>query len=67
MERITRFVDVLLPIAVPKPYTYRVPHALTEDVGVGQRVVVQFGKSKRYSGLIVTVHQTAPSEYQAKK
>lgn len=66
MERVTRFVDVLLPTAVPKAYTYRVPHELTNDVDVGLRVVVQFGKSKRYSGLIVTVHQTAPKEYQAK-
>lgn len=66
MERVTRFVDVLLAAAVPKAYTYRVPHELFDAVGVGQRVVVQFGKSKRYSGLIVTVHTNPPQEYQAK-
>jgi hypothetical protein len=47
------FAEVLLPIPVPGTFTYRVPYALNDQVRVGQRAVVQFGKSKILSGLIV--------------
>ncbi|MFT7612861.1 MAG: primosomal protein N' (replication factor Y) [Parvicellaceae bacterium] len=65
-KRITKFVDVILPVSVPNLYTYRVPHDLTDVVVPGQRVIVEFGKRKRYSALIRKVHETAPSAYQAK-
>ncbi len=64
--RITKFVDVILPVAVPNLYTYRVPHELTDLVLPGQRVVVEFGRRKRYSAIVRNVHETAPSAYQAK-
>ena len=65
-ERITKFVDVILPVSVPNLYTYRIPHELTELVEPGKRVIVEFGRRKRYSALIRNVHETAPSAYQAK-
>ena len=64
--RVTYFADVVLPLAVPNLYTYRIPMELNDQVIPGQRVVVQFGRNKRYSGLVRTVHETAPKEYQAK-
>ncbi len=60
------FVTVLLPLAVPKPYTYRVPTEMADDVVFGGRVEVQFGKSKVYSGLVVDIHNNAPKEYTPK-
>lgn len=65
-ERITLFVDVVLPLAVPNLYTYRVPVELNEVIAVGQRVVVQFGKNKLYTALVRTIHQNAPQHYTAK-
>ncbi len=65
MSRQTFFVDVLLPLAVPNYYTYRVPFELNEKVKPGLRVLVQFGKSKFYSALVVKIHETPPS-YTAK-
>ncbi|MBT6515966.1 MAG: primosomal protein N' [Crocinitomicaceae bacterium] len=62
----TQFVDVILPVAVPKLYTYRVPVELTGFVISGQRVIVEFGKRKRYSAIIRKVHGVAPMAYQAK-
>ena len=47
------FVAVLLPLAIEKPYTYAVPAHLAGRVAFGMRVEVQFGKSRRYSGIIV--------------
>ncbi len=60
------FVDVLLPLAIPKPYTYRVPTEYLQQVFVGGRVEVQFGKSRLYSGLVVRLHQQAPTMQDAK-
>ncbi|MCQ2302482.1 MAG: primosomal protein N' [Bacteroidales bacterium] len=60
-ERITLFAEVLLPIPVPGTFTYRVPFALNDLVRVGQRAVVQFGKTKIMSGLIVSLTEQVPS------
>lgn len=46
------FVDVLLPIAVPKPYTYQVPKELEESIVFGIRVEVPL-KNHVVSGIIV--------------
>lgn len=60
------YVTVILPLAIRKPYTYSVPEHLMQEVGFGKRVEVQFGKSKRYTALVMEVHQQAPEGYQAK-
>lgn len=63
---LTYFVDVILPLAVPKTYTYRVPRTMVDAIGVGHRVLVSFGGSKIYSALIAKIHNSAPEHYQAK-
>ncbi len=65
MIRQTLFVDVLLPLAVPNLYTYRVPFELNDKVKPGVRAMVQFGKSKFYSALIKNIHENPPA-YTAK-
>ncbi|MBO6026122.1 MAG: primosomal protein N', partial [Bacteroidales bacterium] len=59
-ERITLFAEVLLPIPVPGTFTYRVPYALNDAIRVGQRVVVQFGKTKIMSGLVISLTEKVP-------
>lgn len=66
MSRVTLFVDVIIPLSVPNLYTYRVPYELNNAVGIGKRVVVQFGKGKLYSALIRTIHEKPPKLYEAK-
>lgn len=65
-ERETLFVEVVLPLSLAKNYIYRVPFDLNDQVAVGKRVVVQFGKNKIYTALIKSISQTAPELYQAK-
>lgn len=60
------FVDVLLPFAIEKPFTYRVPEAIKEAVQPGKRVSIQFGRKKLYAGLIWQVHNDPPKAYAAK-
>ena len=66
MSRTTYFVDVILPLAVPNLYTYRVPFDWNDSIAIGQRVVVQFGKGKLYSALIRNIHENPPKQYAAK-
>ena len=59
-------MTVILPIAVPKPYTYFVPEQLLDEVQFGIRVEVQFGKSKLYAALVINIGLEAPEEYEPK-
>lgn len=63
--RVDLFADVILPLALPNLYTYRVPQAMNGMVHPGMRVVVQFGKNKLYSAIVRKVHEHAPA-YTAK-
>jgi primosomal protein N' (replication factor Y) len=66
VDAIQTYVQVVLPLAVPKPYTYAVPEEWISDVEFGKRVEVQFGKAKRYSGVIVSVINEPPEQYRPK-
>lgn len=60
------YADIILPLALPKrTYTYSVPESVATLIQPGVRVEVQFGRSKRYSGLVERVHHQAP-EYEVK-
>ncbi len=66
MDRITYFVDVLLPLPVPELFTYRVPYELNNSIQKWKRVVVQFGKKKIYTAVVVNIHQIPPKNYHTK-
>lgn len=59
-------MEVVLPLALNVEYTYRIPQELNEEVAIGKRVVVQFGKRKIYTGIISQVSEQGPKDYQAK-
>ena len=61
-----QFVDVLLPLPLPTTYTYSVPPECVGRVAVGCRVVVPLGKSKKYTALIMAVHDRAPEGYEVR-
>ena len=65
-ERVTLFADVILPLPLPRLYTYRVPYELNDNVVIGGRVIVQFGAKKTLSCIVAAVHENAPKDYQAK-
>ena len=65
-ERITYFVDVIVPVPIPKLFTYRAPHDMNEELSPGKRVVIQFGRKKVLTGVIKNIHQNPPKEYEAK-
>ncbi len=60
------FVDVILPLALEKPYTYYVPEAWASQARLGVRVEVQFGRQKVYTGLVMRVHDRHPEGQRIK-
>ena len=58
------YADVILPVPLEGMFTYAVPEGTT--VQVGMRVVVPFGRSKTYVGLVARLHQTRPEGYEVK-
>ncbi|MDH5382472.1 MAG: primosomal protein N', partial [Cyclobacteriaceae bacterium] len=66
VERSTYFADVILPLAVPKKYTYRIPGMDCEKIEKGFRVIVQFGKRKIFTGIVSKIHEVPPGGYEAK-
>jgi primosomal protein N' (replication factor Y) len=66
MERKTFFTDVIVPLGVPNKFTYRVPQELNDSIKIGQRVLVQFGKSKIYTAIVYSIHEQPPKGYEAK-
>ncbi|MBD3637156.1 MAG: primosomal protein N' [Crocinitomicaceae bacterium] len=65
-DRITYFVDVILPLSIPNTYTYRVPYELNDEIDIGKRVIVPFGKAKYYTAIVKDVHEEVPQNYQVK-
>jgi primosomal protein N' (replication factor Y) len=65
-ERITLFVDIILPISLSNEFTYRVPFEMNDTVHLFTRVIVPFGKGKFYTGIVTKIHQEVPTLYQAK-
>lgn len=65
-DRKTLFVEVVLPLSIAKTYTYRVPFELNDQIQIGRRVIVQFGRNKVYSAIIKSITMDAPQKYEAK-
>lgn len=54
------FVDIILPVPLEQTFTYHVPSEFLGRIAVGVRVVVPFGKTKQYSGIVTDVHEGQP-------
>jgi len=61
-----KFADVILPLALPKNYTYAVPDHMVDSLKVGSRVAVQLGRQKKYAGVVKAIHELAPPDYKTK-
>ena len=61
------FVEVILPLSLPKTFTYLVSEAEYDYIQKGMRVAVPFGKSKIYTALVIELHQNQPVLYDAKE
>ncbi|WP_233589181.1 replication restart helicase PriA [Gynurincola endophyticus] len=60
------FAEIIIPLALPKNYTWSVPDTLQDKVQVGVRVEVVLGKNKKYAGIVKAIHSSAPEAYDTK-
>ena len=68
LQKMIRYADLILPVPLQGLFTYAVPDAVPEgmNVGVGMRVLVTFGRSKTYLGIVARIHDVKPEGYQVK-
>ena len=60
------FADVILPLAVEGTFTYEVPEEWKENIQVGCRVSVQFGRNRIYAAIVNKIHNEEPTKYKTK-
>jgi primosomal protein N' (replication factor Y) len=60
------FAEVIIPLALPKNFTWSVPEHLQAAVQPGIRVEVVLGRNKRYAGIVKKISATAPESFKPK-
>lgn len=54
------FCEVIIPLALPKTYTYAIPDHFKDKLQPGCRVEVALGKNRRYAGIVKSITSTPP-------
>ncbi len=60
------FAEVLLPVPIYGTFTYSVPPAMLDGIGVGCRVIVPFGPRKSYTGIVSALTPREPQGFEVK-
>lgn len=60
------YAEVIIPLALPKNYTWSVPVHLQEQVQEGCRVEVVLGKNKKYAGVVKRLHEEKSEVFDTK-
>lgn len=60
------FAEIIIPLALPKNYTWRVPPHFHDKVAPGVRVEVVLGKNKKYAGIVKRLHGNKPAAFEPK-
>ncbi len=60
-------MNVILPLALQDTYTYRIPLKFKRKIYPGQRVIVQFGRKKFFSALVLEITDNPPSGIEFKE
>ena len=50
------FAEVILPLPLYSSFTYLIPPEMEENISIGSRVLVQFGRKKFYTGIVSLIH-----------
>ncbi len=60
------FAEVIIPLALPKNYTWSVPFDLQKRIQPGIRVEVILGKHKKYAGIVKRIFSEPPAGFSPK-
>ncbi|MEI9946378.1 MAG: primosomal protein N' [Chitinophagaceae bacterium] len=61
------YADIIIPLALPKNYTWSIPESIREQVRPGCRVEVNLGKNKKYAGIVKSIHNNKPEFFEPKE
>src|SRR5580692_9141548 len=59
------YAEVIIPLALPKNYTWSVPERFRASIKAGCRVEVQL-KNKKYAGIVKMLHEDKPQAFDPK-
>lgn len=62
----TLYAEIILPLPLNATFTYRIPESMINNLKIGHRVIVQFGKKKFYTGIVSAITPIAPEGYEVK-
>ena len=60
------YAEIIIPLALPKNYTWTIPPSMESDVMIGMRVEVMLGANKRYAGIIKKISNVKPDGFDPK-
>ena len=60
------YAEVIIPLYLPRNYTWSVPPHLVSKVQPGVRVEVVLGKNKKYAGIVRSLSPSPPGAYETK-
>lgn len=61
------YAEVIIPLALPKNYTWEIPEQFQSAAQPGIRVEVVLGKNKKYSGIIKSISRNKPEFFKPKE
>src|SRR5258708_39948416 len=61
------YSEIIIPLALPKNYTWQIPGEMLDIIRPGCRVEVNLGKNKKYAGIVKRVHNEKPEFFEPKE
>jgi primosomal protein N' (replication factor Y) (superfamily II helicase) len=61
------YAEIIIPLNLPKNYTWVVPAQFQDAVQPGVRVEVNLGKNKKYAGIVKRLHHDKPDFFEPKE
>src|SRR5215813_3216477 len=61
------YAEIIIPLALPKNYTWLIPPDMQDVIKPGCRVEVNLGKNKKYAGIVKRVHNEKPEFFEPKE
>ena len=57
------YAEIIIPLSLPKNYTWLIPDELIPFIQIGVRVEVNLGKFKKYAGIVNKISNESPTNY----
>jgi len=61
------YAEIIIPLALPKNYTWLIPEPMRDSIRQGCRVEVNLGKNKKYAGIVKRIHHQKPDFFEPKE